>query len=391
MTTAAPPSSGTDQPPRRYEQLDSLRGLAALTVMNSHFMNVFPIMDQELLPRSMWLIAYTPLHIVMAASQAVLLFYVLSGFVLTLPFLKGKVQSVPFLIKRICRIYPPYLVALGVALLARALIYHGPPGDTSRWVEYAWFLPPRLPLVLGHVLLLGDFNSHAFIPVTWSLIHEVRLSLLFPLLVIAITTWDWRVSIGASWLVALVGMVLDYLAEHRFGWQQNYTLTLCFVPMFVTGGVLARYREEAVAWYTRQPRWWRRGLVVLAVLGYTSRYWLWPWSSYHKMITDYPPITLSVVIFIVAILSNNRLSTCLTSRPMIGLGRISYSLYLYHSVALLACVFGLHGRVPMPLILLSALLCCLVVSVASYRYIEVPSIVLGRYLAQRAARSQGGP
>ncbi|WP_158594027.1 acyltransferase family protein [Cohnella faecalis] len=72
----------------RYEQLDALRGLAALTVLFSHLAmtpaNVPPLVHQFLYR------AYSPFSILIKGHQAVFFFFVLSGFVLSLPLLRGS-------------------------------------------------------------------------------------------------------------------------------------------------------------------------------------------------------------------------------------------------------------------------------------------------------------
>jgi len=74
----------------RFEQLDSLRGLAALSVVVNHFLNILPgIFDN---PNDFWFLKYTPLHLFWAGHEAVIFFFVLSGFVLSLQFFKKKLK-----------------------------------------------------------------------------------------------------------------------------------------------------------------------------------------------------------------------------------------------------------------------------------------------------------
>jgi peptidoglycan/LPS O-acetylase OafA/YrhL len=91
----------------RYEELDSIRGLAALIVLIFHVLNVF--MYWDIIPP---LISKSPMRVLWSGHQAVILFFVLSGFVLFLPFLKRKQPYLPYIIKRIGRIWIPFFVAL---------------------------------------------------------------------------------------------------------------------------------------------------------------------------------------------------------------------------------------------------------------------------------------
>ena len=94
---------------QRLHELDSLRGLAALSVVACHCLKVRSGVGFGWL---LWLLDHTPLGIVRASHEAVIFFFVLSGFVLALPFLSGPVRYRAFLAKRVCRIYLPYYAAL---------------------------------------------------------------------------------------------------------------------------------------------------------------------------------------------------------------------------------------------------------------------------------------
>ncbi|MCB9988463.1 MAG: acyltransferase family protein [Rhodospirillales bacterium] len=71
---------------QRFHGLDSLRGIAALVVVFNHFYGVIPALASS----ENWLFSYTPLHTLIAGRQAVIIFFVLSGFVLSLPYVQGR-------------------------------------------------------------------------------------------------------------------------------------------------------------------------------------------------------------------------------------------------------------------------------------------------------------
>src|SRR2546430_6654006 len=76
---------------RHYEELDSLRGLAAITVLVGHYLNPFLVQSGPYagVGRAVQLARKTPLFGLFAGHEAVMLFFVLSGFVLSLKFLRG--------------------------------------------------------------------------------------------------------------------------------------------------------------------------------------------------------------------------------------------------------------------------------------------------------------
>jgi peptidoglycan/LPS O-acetylase OafA/YrhL len=81
-----------------YYQLDSLRFYAALSVMLGHFCLING--DYYLLMQPQYFFA--------AGHEAVILFFVLSGFALTDSILNNKFIYFSYEIKRIIRIYPTY-------------------------------------------------------------------------------------------------------------------------------------------------------------------------------------------------------------------------------------------------------------------------------------------
>jgi acyltransferase-like protein len=111
LTPAAPASGGPPgpseaQPGDRFGQLDSLRGIAAATVVVGHLIRSVPAIDDR--SQAFWALKYTPLHVFWAGHQAVIFFFVLSGFVLALPFYSRAVSYRTFVVKRVLRICVPY-------------------------------------------------------------------------------------------------------------------------------------------------------------------------------------------------------------------------------------------------------------------------------------------
>jgi peptidoglycan/LPS O-acetylase OafA/YrhL len=94
-------------PKHRYKQLDSLRGLAALTVFFGHFWGA------KLKMSFFEGLSKTPFSFLLNGGAAVMFFFVLSGFVLSLPFVNGDkpLNLAAFYIKRLLRIYPACILA----------------------------------------------------------------------------------------------------------------------------------------------------------------------------------------------------------------------------------------------------------------------------------------
>jgi peptidoglycan/LPS O-acetylase OafA/YrhL len=88
---------------RRIGSLDALRGVAALAVVIGHAL-------------PMGLPQVPPVVAVALGRVSVIAFFVLSGFVLSLPYFDGRPLPYPaFVVRRLCRIYLPYAAVMFAA------------------------------------------------------------------------------------------------------------------------------------------------------------------------------------------------------------------------------------------------------------------------------------
>ncbi|WP_182299468.1 acyltransferase family protein [Cohnella cholangitidis] len=70
----------------RFVQLDALRGLASLAVLFSHILLITGPSSMGYVVYALLTRTYSPFQIFVNGNGAVVLFFVLSGFVLSLPF-----------------------------------------------------------------------------------------------------------------------------------------------------------------------------------------------------------------------------------------------------------------------------------------------------------------
>ena len=385
---------------QRFKELDSLRGLAACTVVAHHFLLISP--QTNLLVYGGYrgkyglinALVYSPIHILWAGPQAVILFFVLSGFVLSLPFFSDKkICYFSFLIKRICRIYIPYTAAVTAAIVAAIYCSRHGIHELSGWFNLVWTAPISWQLVLDHYLFLGSFDNKQFDPVIWSLVQEMRISIIFPLLMIFVLKFDWKfILVSAIILYYIVGYQIDPLIAEKLHMQSSDLLhTPCFIGIFLVGALIAKRRSMIRQFYQSLPRLGRYLILATGIVLYTYKWIITGINNiYIDPINHDAIVCVGASIIVISALSSFRLSHFLQKKPFLFLGKISYSIYLFHAIVLFGCINLFYGKMPYLSILSIALISSFIVSIAAYYLFEEPSMKLGRYLASRRIQSVSG-
>ena len=366
------PPQGHARGDGRYAGLDGLRGLAALTVFFGHALNLVPPLR---IPHRL---IDSPAHVLCDGTAAVDLFFVLSGFVLALPFVgqrrHQRLRYTSFVIRRLFRIYPAYWVAIGLAIWFRSALYVPSGMDSlSSWIQKFWLVPLTFHDVARHALMIGpSFDTDTIDPVVWSLVTEMRMSLLFPIVVIAVRhVSSWRSA--ALTIVAALAVSLGAPLAHVH--------TFTYLPMFVLGAVLAARRELLLAWCSRLSVAQAACLAAFALVLYDVRFALFGFRF------DYYPSGLCIAagsgILILLVAGRSRWSAALSNRPVGFLGRVSYSFYLVHLPVLMLTTSWLYPAVPSVVGCAAiALVASLLLSWAIYTLVEKPFHAIGRTAAR---------
>jgi peptidoglycan/LPS O-acetylase OafA/YrhL len=169
----------------RIKSLDSIRGIAAAVVLLHHCWKLEEN-DHVSLTQSLHSIIGTLAYFVTKVQEsgraAVLIFFVLSGFVLARSLAGKAVPYGQYVVRRFARIYPAFFFSVTVSLLLHLLIAPREMAYTSEWASDISH-PPISPFIyIKHLLMLGVGESMQLNGVMWSLVHEMRISLLFPVL-----------------------------------------------------------------------------------------------------------------------------------------------------------------------------------------------------------------
>jgi peptidoglycan/LPS O-acetylase OafA/YrhL len=360
---ATPPCD--DGAVKRIGSLDSLRGLAALVVVFGHCAAVVP----GYLPwsRTLWLVP-PPL----AAAAAVQLFFVLSGLVLFLTLrARDGFRYRPYIVKRVARIWPPLVVAVMVSATLMILVAPQPVPGLSDWFNTAsWIDPPTPLLVAGHLALLDGDRWQSLDNVSWSLVHEMRISLVFPLIALAVLR-AWRTTLAALLLVSTGAAAVAW----RVDWALNPFATAQYLFLFGAGAALALHAPTLGLRLATPAA--RRAAPLLAIVAVLA--------------VCVPPRLLlgllcaaGAALLVALALASPPIVALLDVAPARWLGRVSYALYLIHLPVLLATLHLLHGAAPLPVLLVLAVGLALVAAELMHRLVEKPAIALGRFLVRPA-------
>jgi peptidoglycan/LPS O-acetylase OafA/YrhL len=368
----------------RLRQLDAIRGIAAFTVMLHHYVwfRVDTQAHQPALPPLFW-ISFRCLHFLFAGHEAVLLFFVLSGMVLSGSLVRRNRLAYPgYVLHRICRIYLPYLAALLLAIVACALFRDRVPHWTP-WTAGLWPSPPRASLVVQHVVFIGVYPQQ-FNTVFWSLIVEMRAAFVLPLLLAMLR---WLGLRRGSALVALWGLAdmvgLPWVLEHGSPVALDLYLTLHYLIFFAVGVLLTIHAPELGKTFLRWAKPARGALLLVAFVAMDYIAPLLDARVAHVNWDLLGGLGSAGVLF--SAMHSRRLARVLLERPLLWLGDVSFSLYLCHVTVMLALSALLGGRVPYPFLALIAVSFSLLLAQFLVWGVEEPARKLGRWLDARYA------
>jgi peptidoglycan/LPS O-acetylase OafA/YrhL len=368
--------------------VESLRGIAILLVFSYHADEILGG-GHGYLTGSL----VSPLHaFVTAGHSGVTLFFVLSAFLLSRPFLARTRSGAPmhlrdFYARRALRILPAYAAAI---LLSVALRF-GTPGIAVDGFGALFFLNS----FSGLVEPLFPYSA-----VWWSLATEVQFYLVLPLLGVFVHSTLGRRA-GGLFLLAYAclyfGVVLGPLRGDDPAAHQTLMLSVFGRGPAFLAGIGAAWLYERfgprIQRICAASRWIERGagdaLVLAVLLGLgllfreVTRLGFFPaehgWHVWHLAEAGlWAAVTLlfSLVPF--------RLRPLFANRALAAIGVVSYSLYLWHYPVLHFLLGGLRNLSPSVAtgdpyagIFAVALVfgLCLALSGLTYRFIERPFLV----------------
>lgn len=364
-------------------ELDGLRGLAILGVVMTHLSGFW--FSRTRLPLEVPLLQVDLLQLFQYGSLGVMLFFLLSGYLLTWTEEKrarrGSYRILSYAKRRALRLIPAYYVSMVVVVVL-------------------WPNTPSFDILAIHLMFLQGFVPEYLTvnSVVWSLTPEVVFYLALPFLILKLHSTYQRLAIlGVLLIVSFATRIL--MSSNAFdvlpiigdslGGPRMYFFPTTFLYLFLVGMLLRMMVERTAV--TNGSLRWRRPLAlgltivpvaVIAVFPYVFLKQYASLSSPQAMIAE----SMLILISVSALLGSPLLKPLLNFRPLVFVGKISYSLFLLHTTVIFLMIRHLLPEVKPWLLqqsgltvwasfvvyVVSILSVAIAVSYLSYRFVESP-------------------
>lgn len=334
----------------RLGYLDAIRGIAALMVVFSHYAERTPL-------HNFWLFEFfTP------GQFGVVVFFMLSGFVIPYSFQHSKGNVVGFITSRFFRLYPAYWLSVLLASIS-AIMFLNSPFSTSMIMANLTMIQK----LLGYPDAFGTY---------WTLLVELIFYALCVFLAIFGVLSNIKIKFYLSVIFLMLGIVTSIIRKFY-----NISIpvgVIVSLSMMLFGSLWREFivsEDDTAIKYSLS--WCALFAVAFPVISFFA--YNFDRGLGENAINYSISFILGVIAFII-------LTTVLKihGKFFLYLGTISYSVYLLHPFVLefinskVVLSDGFHVKAFMMYILLVIVLASL-----SYHLIEKPSVALGKRLRDR--------
>ncbi len=348
-TTTAPPARPSSEP-RRIPSLDGLRALSIAAVLVGHLAGTvnFPSAVGGLIRDN---------GLIDIANVGVRVFFVISGFLITGILMKdaqGKGISLRrFYLRRTMRIFPAYYAFVGSIVVLSVFGVFG-----VRLVDVAHALTYTVNYQVDHVKQFGHL---------WSLAVEEQFYLLWPLTIVLLGLRRARWAVVAILVAAPLLRAIEY--HYIPAWDDIVGNTFETTADAIAMGCLLALTLDVL----RENRWFvwvlDHALAIPALIAVALVLGKWGVSNLLLSVTV---LNLSIMLGVAyCVLRPTTLAgRLLNTRPLVYVGALSYSIYLWQQVFVNRESDAWYTTFPINIVLAAGF------ALASYYLIERPFLRL---------------
>ncbi len=344
-----------------FPALDGLRAVAALMVVFHH-------------ARTHWLWGW------LEGWNGVTLFFVLSGFLITTLALReeemlGALRWRAFVVRRVFRIVPIYVVSLALYVVAMVAVGIGASHRGSFVHAMPWYVSPfpEVPFFT---------HTHIVFSLAWSLGIEEKFYLLWPLLAFVLLRGRARGRLGLALVLALLFQLpIAFSSGGRALAPYTAILAGCVLAFLMQN----RSSFKHLSRLGSRPWFFASLGLLIAVQGLTHV--LNPTAAGFRVASPYYylPYSIAAALLVASLVLRAPGSGSFESGPMRLIGRVSYPLYLTHPIALAlaAAVIAPGGLVTELVYLGVGIALSLSLAYGLHRVVEKPLVRVGKRRAER--------
>lgn len=299
--------------------------------------------------------------LVSRGAIGVIIFFTLSGFILSLPFAKGNTafSYKQYLGRRLTRLEPPFIFwmsCFAIILLIQSELSLST--ITEHWLSSLFY---------AHTIAYQEFSI--INPVAWSLEVEVQYYLIAPFLAILYFNQSDK-RFRRAFLVVFILLFLCY--QHAFGWHlfPVKASLLGHLQHFLIGMLVADLYKNETAWISRKQTIWD----VIALLSLLIMAYTWTEEFAKTLIMN-----VALLALFLSAIKGRLFPKVLSLNGIAIIGGMCYTIYLIH-LPLLELLYSLIGDfgqstawwLQLSISLFLALPLVLLSSMIGYKLIEQP-------------------
>lgn len=351
----------------RVKSLEGLRGISAVIVVAHHQLLTLPWFSNRLFQKVNTygnrgsfnfsvpnLIEFSPAHIFYAGSEAVFVFFILSGYVLIFAVKKQELSK--YLRARLIRLYFPIFGSVIIASFFLDLVNRVKQVGQSEWLQFHIIENSLSDMIKNLFVIAGTTNLNSSL---WSMKYEI----LFSILIIAFS----RFNLSSNTVRFTLAQFFCFLTIF-FG-TTHHIFLLTYLAIFYSGVTLHLCPKKSKLVLLR---------LNLGILILLSPWYFYGFGYHLNQFFDTSLKVLGALLIVDACrVENSNISKFLDMNPINLLGRYSYSIYLVHAPILVTVWFALGNPSTHLIWILHcciSLFCIFLGSIVIYTFFEKPSL-----------------